>query len=266
MNMIPDTTRSHFGVCAYDQFWLAFVTAITITCFCDRDFDITLLFTFALICVSSQTLRDSPEFTFGFWSQDVTAWYNFHVSLRWVNLIFIGLALYACKAGAEIVRPHMSTWTLPKCEDMSFGSKLKGGTVFFAFTVLFALLLASWPALSSTGFIAFVLLYVTGFCKLLIDLAEDVKTKTAAASTASAASAAVGRAPKNSVSISNSTRVNDFWRIHMVAKGLTEGKQLSDFTKECSGNNAAERNKKILFLFKSKLIAANFAVHSSLTP
>jgi len=52
---------------------------------------------------------------------------------------------------------------------------------------------------------------------------------------------------------------------HMVAKKLTDGKDINVFTKECTGANAAERNQKILNLFKKTLIAKGFAVHGNLT-
>lgn len=258
--MIPDTTLSHWGVCAYDEAWAAFVAAITLACFGDPDFDVTWPVTFALIIVTTHTLRESPEITFGFWSEEVTAVYDFHMYIRshpylwWVNLMFIILALYACKEGAKFLRPHMSTWVLPKPEDMSFITKLKGAAAFFALAVLCPVLLSSWPLLSSMAFIAVVSLYMIGFVKLGADVAEHEKTKKAAVSVAAPA---VGRAPKGSVSISASTKAADLWRVHIFKKQLNKGMEFDTFTKGCI------TNKDKVNLLVQTLIDAGFAVHDT---
>lgn len=262
--MIPDTSRSHYGICPYDQAWAAFVAAITIACFCDPDFDVTWPVTFALIIVTTHTLRESPEITFGFWSEEVTAVYDFHKGIKshpylwWVNLVFIILALYACKEGAKFLRPHMSTWVLPKPEDMSFITKLKGGAAFYAFAVLCPVLLSSWPLLSSMAFIAVVSLYMIGFVKLGVDVVEHEKTKKAAVSVAVAA-----KSTKGGISISTTThsRVNQFWTNHMFPREeLTKKQDFKTFTMGVTGHPAIVRNNKILDLFKETLQAAGHVV------
>jgi hypothetical protein len=63
----------------------------------------------------TQMLKQSPEFTFGFWHGPVNDMYAYHGEVGlWLNIIPGFFACYTAYGGLKHLGRHVSTWAWPK--------------------------------------------------------------------------------------------------------------------------------------------------------
>ena len=211
----------------------------------------------------TECLRTITLFSTGLWNPDLKKLYQWLYECNpFMKCFCLTFALIGGNAMIKVSKPWWHVILDYKVKIPIIDNPLSQALVF---AIVCVVTCACGPGLQSVAFIGFLITLCCGFVASVAWIVEELEKHKASSAPTAGTPAAVGRAPAGSVSISNSSRVNQVWTKHIFGKNLNEGKDIKVFTKACTGANAAERNKKILFLFKKTLEDNGFAVHSNLT-
>jgi hypothetical protein len=248
----PMSVAEQFGPATFGKYQFVFFgmwAVLAVWWHYDRNVDLIVPVLFSVIVPLTEALKQSPEFTFGFWSGWVTWMWELHAGCPLLTVLFFtpwaGYGLYIiCK----FLEPYLPT-RAPHVE-LSLDDQRNEYVCLIIFAIFGTFLVASGPLISSLLFIAFMLAYTIG-------IAEQVHAFNTNAAAAAVTPAAGG---KGSVIISDNTAVGKFWVTHMVGKKLDEKMDLAVFTQSCIGEPALFRNNQKLSLFKAKLQDAGYTV------
>lgn len=197
----------------------------------------------------TEVLKQSPQFTFGFWSGWVTWMWELHTGCPLLTAFFFIPFLNGLYNIYILLEPHLPTRV--SHAELTLDDPRNYNVFLVAFAIFCVFLVASGPLISSLLFIAFMLTYTAGFAQLVHAYKHN-------APAAAAVTPAAGG--KGSVIISDNTVVGKFWVTHMVGKNLTEKMDLAAFTESCQGPRGVVRNNQILSLFKAKLQDAGYTI------
>jgi hypothetical protein len=251
----PMSVAEQFGPATFGKYQFHFFgmwAVLAIWWHYDHNVDLRVPVIFSVIVPLTEALKQSPEFTFGFWSDWVTWMWELHAGCWWLTvLVFIPFAVNGLYIICKFLEPYLPT-RAPHVE-LSLDDQRNWDVCLIIFAIFVVFLVASGPLISSLLFIAFMLAYTIG-------IAEQVHAYDPKAAAAAVTPAKGG---KGSVIISDSTVVGKFWVTHMVGKNLDEKMDLAVFTKSCIGQPALFRNNQILSLFKAKLEKAGYIVNDS---
>ena len=251
----PMSVAEQFGPATFGKYQFHFFgmwAVLALWWHYDRNVDLRVPVIFSVILPLTEALKQSPEFTFGFWSDWVTWMWHFHAGCPLITAFFFTpFAVNGLYNIYKFLEPYLPT-RAPHVE-LSLDDQRNYYVCLIIFAIFCVFLVASGPLISSLLFIAFMLAYTIG-------IAEQVHAYDPKAAAAAVTPAKGG---KGSVIISDSTVVGKFWVTHIHGKNLDENMKLDVFTKSCQGPRGVVRNNQILSLFKAKLEKANYTVTDS---